>query len=265
MPLRYLRLINYIQLIIVKTERIKMKDKVFSTEKNWPNPFEFNETIAVCFDDMVKRSVPLYNESINLQCELAKRFYQENTLIYDLGCSNGNFGITFLDKMKEKEFSMKALDNSKPMIDIFSKRLGSRTNSSRIKLIHDSAENIKIENASVVVMNLTLQFIEKSARNDLIGKIYKGLKPGGIFLLTEKVFNENEKFLKNETEIYYDFKKKNGYSELEISRKREALDNVLVPETAIEHIKRLKSAGFSYVDVYLKWFQFTSFIAGKDI
>jgi tRNA (cmo5U34)-methyltransferase len=242
-----------------------MKDKVFSEDKSWPNPFEFNDTIAVCFDDMVKRSVPLYNESINLQCELAKRFYQKNTIIYDLGCSNGNFGISFLDKMKENDFSMKALDNSKPMIDIFSKRLGSRTNSQRIELMHESAENIEIKNASVVVMNLTLQFIEKSVRKDLIEKIYKGLKPGGIFLLTEKVFNENEIFLKNETEIYYDFKKKNGYSELEISRKREALDNVLVPESSIEHIKRLKNCGFSYVDVYLKWFQFTSFIAGKNI
>ncbi|MDY0132250.1 MAG: carboxy-S-adenosyl-L-methionine synthase CmoA [Desulforegulaceae bacterium] len=241
-----------------------MKDKVFSKEKNWPNPFEFNETIAVCFDDMVKRSVPLYNESINLQTELASRFYTKGSVIYDLGCSNGNFGINFLDKIKDKSFSMTAVDNSKPMIELFLKRLDSRPDSSRIKLINDNVENIKIENASVVVMNLTLQFIEKSLRKQLIEKIYKGLNPGGIFLLTEKVLNENQRFLENETKIYYDFKKKNGYSELEISRKREALDNVLVPETTIEHINRLKKAGFSYVDIYLKWFQFTSFIAGKE-
>jgi len=240
------------------------KDNLFS-EDNSPNPFEFNETVAVCFDDMVRRSVPLYNESIRLQCELASKFYQENSRIYDLGCSNGNFGISLLEKMSDKHFLMTAADNSRHMTDIYSKRLDTRNNKDRIELLTKDINDIVPENASVVVMNLTLQFIEKEKRNALIQKIYENLLPGGIFLLTEKVLSTSKMFENAQTDIYYDFKKENGYSELEINKKREALDNVLVPETSLEHINRLKNAGFSFIDVYLKWFQFTSFIAGKKI
>ncbi|PID78252.1 MAG: carboxy-S-adenosyl-L-methionine synthase CmoA [Deltaproteobacteria bacterium] len=242
---------------------MKKKDEIFKDGKKAPNPFEFNETVAVCFDDMVKRSVPLYNQTIDIQTELAAKFYRKETVIYDLGCSNGNFGISFLEKMKGKSFKMVGVDNSSAMIDIYSKRLASRKKSHGINLVNKDINELELNNASVVVMNLALQFIQPELRDNLVKKIYESLCNGGIFLLTEKVSNENSAFTDTETAIYYDFKKKNGYSELEINRKREALDNVLISETSKTHIKRLLGSGFSYADIYLKWFQFTSFIAEK--
>lgn len=243
---------------------MNLKDNVFDENGNGPVPFEFNETVAVCFDDMVKRSVPLYNEAIRLQCELARKYYRKDTTIYDLGCSNGNFGISFLERPDVKDFKIIAVDNSQPMTEIYQKRLNSRNHNNRIDVLCSDVNSIEIKDASVVVMNLTLQFVEKEKREELINKIYEGLVPGGIFLLTEKVFNKDILFENIQREIYYDFKKKNGYSELEINKKREALDNILVPETIEEHITRLKKTGFDMVDIYLKWFQFTSFIAKKD-
>lgn len=239
------------------------KDNIFSDCEKAPNPFEFNETVAVCFDDMVKRSVPLYNESIRLQCEFASKYYIEGTNIFDLGCSNGNFGISFLELMKDKNFSIYAADNSYAMIEIYKKRLNSRNNNNRIKLINSDVADMDFPNASVIVMNLTMQFIKPEKRDALVKKIYNSLVPGGIFLLTEKVCTENVKYSEISQDIYYDFKKKNGYSQLEINKKREALDNVLIPETKENHIQRLNSVGFKFTDIYLKWLQFTSFIAGK--
>jgi len=241
-----------------------MKDKLFGQNEDWPNPFEFNEVVAVCFDDMVKRSVPLYEETIKVQAKLAKQFYKEGTKIYDLGCSNGNFGMEFLRSVGKIDFSMTAVDNSEAMIEIYNKRLESRDNSNRVEVICSDISDICFENVSVVVMNLTMQFIKPEARIKLVQKIYDALIPGGIFLLTEKVLNHDSEFEEIQQEIYYDFKKKNGYSELEINRKREALDNVLIPESVPHHINRLTNAGFNFVDVYMKWFQFTSFIARKD-
>lgn len=240
------------------------KDRVFGKDGEGPIPFEFNETVAICFDDMVKRSVPLYLESIRLQCELAKRFYDKNTYIYDLGCSTGNFGISFLEIFGNLDFKMNGFDNSKPMISIYERRLSSRNNNERIKAFCKDINDVKLENASVVVMNLTLQFIKKDKRDELVKRIYDGLNPGGIFLLTEKVSNDDDIFESIGQNIYYDFKKKNGYSELEINKKREALDNVLQPESALTHIERFKKTGFKIIDVYLKWFQFSSFIARKE-
>ncbi len=117
--------------------------------------------------------------------------------------------------------------------------------------------------SSVVLINLTLQFLNVEKRNDLIKKVYNGLKPNGILLLTEKIIHESESIDELQTRFYKSFKLDNGYSELEISQKRDALENVLIPETVEDHLSRFKSAGFSQLDIWLKWFNFTSFICKK--
>jgi len=239
------------------------KDTIFNTTGDI-TPFEFNETVASVFDDMISRSVPNYREVLTQQARLAEKFYQPGTTIYDLGCSNGNFALTLIQRMKQKPFTMTAVDNSAPMIDLFKKRISGFDSHSGITPVLSDIRGISMTGASVIVANLTLQFIPAADRDSLVKSIYNALLPGGIFLLTEKTVNIDADFSKLQQEFYYMFKEENGYSLLEINRKREALENVLVPGTVEAHIKRLRAAGFSAIEIYHKWFHFTSFICRKD-
>lgn len=239
-------------------------DRIFASEDAGLAPFSFNASVAAVFDDMLHRSVPLYQEILAQQKTLARRFYQPGTRIYDLGCSHGNFGIAFLEAAGGMDFSMVGVDNSPPMLEIYEKRLSVRRGRERIRLCCEDINDFPMEGASVVVMNLTLQFLPLHLRDALIQRVYGALVPGGIFLLTEKVVHKDPFLTSIQQDIYYDFKAHNGYSALEISRKREALENVLVPETLEDHQKRLGGAGFRKVEIYLKWFHFTSFLALKE-
>jgi tRNA (cmo5U34)-methyltransferase len=238
------------------------KDTVFAEKKDRIEPFAFNREVTAVFDDMLKRSVPLYGESIQRQAQLTAAFYQEQTRIYDLGCSHGNLGLLIAEQFGDTCFSMVGVDSSPPMIDRYHARLGPG-NFPGIALVCGLLEDIRIEKASVVLINLTLQFLELEKRDALIKKIYQGLLPGGVLLVTEKIICEDLSLNELEQEFYRRFKRENGYSELEISQKRDALEKVLIPESIGVHKKRFLGSGFSSVDVWLKWFNFASMIAIK--
>ncbi len=239
------------------------KDQVFATKKKKVTPFRFDKTVTRVFDDMLNRSVPLYQESIQRQAQLAKYFYQKKSCIYDLGCSHGNIGIRILNEMKGTSFSMVAVDSSIPMIEKYSKRLELYKASSNVDLVCGFLENIKIQNASVVLINLTLQFLKPGTRDDLIKNIYQGMKPGGLLLLTEKINHSSPQFDALQLTFYDRFKRENGYSQLEISQKRDALEKVLIPDTIQTHQHRLTRAGFTSFNIWLKWFNFASMMAIK--
>ena len=241
-----------------------VEDKVFSEKRNTIEPFAFNEQVVRVFDDMIGRSVPLYRENIRRQAQLAARYFKEGTRVYDLGCSNGNLGLVFCHEMGNSPFSMIAVDNSAPMLEAYRQRLAGTPWEKEIRLVLDDVQTVSLQKASVVIVNLTLQFIPLEVRHTLISNIYNALEPGGILLLTEKVIHEDPTLDALQQEFYYRFKKENGYSQLEISQKREALENVLIPETLDEHYARLRGAGFRKMDVWLKWFNFASFVCIKD-
>ena len=158
---------------------------------------------------------------------------------------------------------MLAVDNSEPMLSTYKSRLDNHPAGENISLSCRNIQDISIENASVVIINLTLQFLPIEARDALVRKIYEALLPSGILLSTEKVVHENSEFSDLQQEFYYRFKKENGYSNLEISQKRDALEDVLRPETVEIHTNRFKKTGFAKIDVWQKWFNFASFICQK--
>lgn len=245
------------------------KDNIFASKKDPVPPFEFNEEVTSVFDDMIKRSVPLYMESLKRQCQLIYRFYQPGTIIYDLGCSHGNLGVMIDESFKvspgesnkKRTYTMIAVDSSQSMIEKYRNRLNDQIDN--ISLVCGPAEDIPISNASIVIVNLTMQFIKFKKRDQFIQGIYDGLNKGGILLLTEKITSQNMVVSEIHQDLYKKFKLENGYSELEISRKRDALENILIPESIEDHIKRLYRAGFETMDVWLKWFNFASMIAIK--
>ncbi len=240
------------------------KDDIYTGPRG-PAPFEFNERVVAVFDDMITRSVPGYRELIDRLAQLATYFYRPGSRIYDLGCSNGNFGVRFGAEMGEREFRLLAVDNSQPMLDLYRQRLGEGPWEQAIELVCGNICEQPMAEASVVVITLTLQFLPLAARDALLERVYRALRPGGVLLLTEKVVHPDPALDALQQDFYYRYKRERGYSELEISQKREALEDVLIPETIEAHQRRLRQAGFGQIDLWFKWFNFASFLACKEL
>ncbi|MCP2037579.1 carboxy-S-adenosyl-L-methionine synthase CmoA [Chryseobacterium sp. HSC-36S06] len=238
-------------------------DEVFREKLDQLNDFEFNDKVAGVFDDMVNRSVPYYDEMQRMTSELVKDFAKKDSLIYDLGCSTGTTMI-LMDKTVNPEIKFVGIDDSEEMLGKCREKL-SRFNLHReIDLkIADLTENVPVENASVVTMVLVLQFIRPIHRLEIVRKIYEGMNKGGAFILIEKILTEEKSFNRSFIDYYYEFKRRNNYSELEISQKREALENVLIPYKLSENLNMLKEAGFEETEVFFKWYNFAGIIAKK--
>jgi len=239
------------------------RDDIYQDPQNPVEPFEFDDQVARVFDDMINRSIPFYREILYRQAQLIQRFYQPGTVIYDLGCSNGNLCLLICRQLADRPFKATAVDNSAPMLKVFSERLAAMPGAERVTLKCEDISETTIQNASVVVLNFTLQFLPPARRFALIERIYRGLVPGGILLFSEKVTHADPPMSNLQQGLYYTFKRENGYSELEISQKREALEKVLIPDTMEQHAERLQRAGFSAIDLWHKWFNFAAWIAIK--
>lgn len=241
-----------------------MKDTIFNTPRKTQGPFQFDDSVAAVFPDMIQRSVPGYKTVLTGIGELTGKFVQANTQLYDLGCSLGAASLTMRRKIDKPGCKIIAVDNSKAMITRASQYINAYHSEIPIELHLADMVQTPIENASVVVINFTLQFIEPAARQGLIDKIYQGLNPGGILVLSEKVHFEETAAQQAIEHLHMQFKRANGYSELEISQKRASLDNVLVSDTAEEHLERFKKAGFTSAAPWFQAYNFMSFIAIKN-
>ena len=239
------------------------KDTIYREPKTPVPPFEFDAAVADVFDDMINRSVPMYGEIIRRQAQLVERSLRPGTRVYDLGCSTGNLAMALCDRMPADAFEMVSVDNSQPMLDIFKKRLREAGRSEGITPLCRDIRRVNMKRAGAVVVNFTLQFIPPVDRGALIQKIHEALVPGGMLLFSEKTIHPNQALSDLQVDFYYRFKRENGYSDLEISQKREALETVLVPETVETHHDRLRRCGFTGIDIWLKWFNFCSWICTK--
>ncbi len=243
-----------------------MKDTLYKNSLNKGGgepvkPFEFNKRVVDVFPDMIERSVPGYPLTISMISVMADEYAQEGTNVYDLGCSLGAVSLAIQQGLKNKRCSIIAVDNSQAMIDACVETIPNEDNNVEFKL--QNVLDTEVNNASVVVMNFTLQFIPLEQRKSLLDKIYNGLLPGGVLILSEKIMFDNE--AENETMnlLHHHMKELNGYDKLEIASKREALEDVLIPESIEKHIKRLNDSGFKSAFVWLKCFNFVSLVAIK--
>ncbi|MBL6970418.1 MAG: carboxy-S-adenosyl-L-methionine synthase CmoA [Campylobacterales bacterium] len=234
------------------------KDKVFQNKIS--KQFEFDEAVASVFDDMLDRSVPYYKQSLELTNNFVLKYVEKDDKVFDLGCSTASTLISLAQK-SDVPLNLIGVDNSDAMLA----RARRKTNAFNldIDLICDDIFDIDISDAKVVIANYTLQFIRPLQREKLIAKIYDGLKEGGIFIFSEKIIYDDKILNKHCIDEYYDFKKTQGYSEFEISQKREALENVLIPYSEDENKKMIKEAGFKSCQTIFKWVNFATFIAFK--
>ncbi len=240
------------------------KDNVFHEVIKKPSDFKFGATVANAFDDMVERSVPYYNEIQRMIIEQVCEFAVPDTNVYDLGCSTGTTFLN-LDPLIDERIRFVGVDDSRDMLQKCTEKLKEAKLKRPYELKNaDLHQDFAIENASAVILCLTLQFVRPIYREKLLRRIYEGLNPGGVLVISEKILAEDSLFNRNFIKYYYDYKRRNQYSELEISQKREALENVLIPYKLSENIKMLMEAGFSHTEVFFKWYNFSGFVAIKN-
>lgn len=240
-----------------------MHDNIYADTLNNIAGFRFDEAVASVFSDMIQRSVPGYSNIITITGLLAARHAQDHSRCYDLGCSLGASTLAMMVQLQNRPIEFIAVDNSSPMLDRCAQILSAQQPSAQYQLLNNHLQDVVISNASMVVLNFTLQFVPQPDRARAMKNIYEGMLPGAALVLSEKICFDNPAMQQLTTDLYHDFKMTNGYSALEVSQKRTALENVLIPETLADHETRLRAAGFRNIGVWFQCFNFISLVAIK--
>jgi len=239
------------------------RDTLFAS--GLPNEhFVFDEKVAAVFPDMINRSVPGYATIIAMIGTLSAEYAQPASICYDLGCSLGAASLSMRHNIRAENCAIVAVDNSAAMVEGCRQAIERDSAMLPVAVRFEDILDTPVNNASMVVMNFTLQFVKPEARDELLTRIYEGLLPGGMLILSEKILFEDSALNDLFIEMYHRFKEQQGYSKLEISRKRAALEKVLIPETIAAHESRLKKAGFETFDVWFQCFNFASIVAVKS-
>lgn len=240
------------------------RDTLFDTPRAVVRPFEFDERVAAVFEDMISRSVPLYREVQQTTATLARAVLRSCDTVYDLGCSTGVTLIALAQALTDETIRIVGVDGSRPMLDECERELSRAGLTSRVELVEADLLTYRPEDARLVIMNYTLQFLEPAARAPLLATVHRALNPGGAFLLSEKIRHDDPLAERLMTELHWEFKRSQGYSELEIAQKRDAIENVLRPLTLNENLALLADAGFDRRELLLKSFTFATVLAHRD-
>lgn len=240
-----------------------MKDTLFSTPIEKLGDFTFDESVAEVFPDMIQRSIPGYTNIITAIGMVANRFVTPNSHVYDLGCSRGAATLSARRNIKQPNVKIIGVDNSQPMVERCRQHIAAFHSDVPVEIRCDDIRHIDIENASMVILNFTLQFLPPEDRFALLKKIYQGLNSSGVLVLSEKFCFDDQPVNELLIDLHHQFKRANGYSELEVSQKRTALENVMRTDSVEQHKARLKSVGFSHTELWFQCFNFGSMIAIK--
>jgi len=225
--------------------------------------FEFNEQVADVFDDMLDRSVPFYKQVIEMSAEILNRSLEHGDTVYDLGCSTGNTLLYLGRLLDKKEIRLIGVDSSQCMLDKAFKKARMFKMAERMEFCRQDITEVDLSGAGGIILNYTLQFISLQSRLKFLKNIHEGLRSGGVLILSEKIISEDKGFNEHFQASYYHYKMKRGYSELEIAKKREALEDVLIPLSSRENKNLLEQAGFNRIETFFQWFNFISFMAYK--
>ncbi|GAA4816731.1 carboxy-S-adenosyl-L-methionine synthase [Marinicella pacifica] len=234
------------------------RDQIFNQAYKKVSAFAFDEQVVSVFPDMIKRSVPGYDTILKGLAMYAMRFVKPNTRVYDLGASLGAVSLTVDQALGSNNIDIHAVDNSDAMINRFKSILAKQQLNNQIHIHHQDLRDIEIAKASLVVSNFTLQFIQPGDRHSMCERIYNGLNEQGVFILSEKIKSSQEMI-----DFYHGYKKINGYSDIEVAQKRQALEDTLKPDSLDQWQQRLVDVGFHSVEVWFRAFNFISLVAFK--
>ncbi|MDZ7641990.1 MAG: carboxy-S-adenosyl-L-methionine synthase CmoA [Desulfurivibrio sp.] len=238
------------------------RDRLFQQQSS-NRDFRFTAQVAEVFDDMLERSIPNYQQVIEMSAQLLNRLLQPGDTIYDLGCSTGNTLVLLGRLLQIPELTLQGIDNSPAMIAKARRKAENYHLPYPLEFIAADITTHPCQPAGAIILNYTMQFLRPPARADFAAHLYHALRPGGALLLSEKIILHDPELNRHYIEFHHDFKRARGYSEIEISKKREALENVLIPFSAAENRQLLEQAGFKRVEQFSQWFNFASWLAIK--
>ncbi|WP_136253129.1 carboxy-S-adenosyl-L-methionine synthase CmoA [Onishia niordana] len=240
------------------------RDAIFSTPLDRVARFSFDEQVVACFPDMIRRSVPGYGQILGMLGVIAERHLRHGAHVYDLGCSLGAVSLALAGRLSADAFRLTGVDLSPAMVSRARETFAAECPEHTIEVVEGDIRTMDYRPSGMIVLNFTLQFLPPADREAVIKALYDALEPGGVLVLSEKIVAEDEQENAWLVERYHDFKRANGYSDMEISQKRTALENVLVPDTLAAHHARLSRAGFPRSQTWFQYLNFASIIAFKD-
>jgi tRNA (cmo5U34)-methyltransferase len=242
------------------------RDRIFLDPDKAASPFEFNEEVAEVFDDMLERSVPFYLEQQTMIRGLSRNLWIPGTMVYDLGCSTATTLIGLACELPPSAHFV-GYDNSAPMLERARRKVDEARLQERIELrlgdLNGELRDLRLDNAGIVTMAWTLQFVSPLRRDSIVRWIYDALGAGGVLIVTEKILTNRGDMNRFFVDLYYDFKRRRGYADAEIARKREALENVLIPYRVEENLELFQRNGFELVETFFQWFNFAGFLCVK--
>lgn len=239
-----------------------MTDRLFATERN-PEDFRFDASVARVFPDMIRRSVPGYTTIIPMIEVITEQYVQPGSNCYDLGCSLGASTLAMRHGIPYQDCTLVGVDNSSDMLERCQHHIALDDHELPVTLRCEDVQATELSKASVTTLNFTLQFVEPPQREALLQRIADATLPGGVLILSEKIRFETDFEQDTQTCLHHEFKRANGYSDLEISQKRAAIENIMIPETLAKHRSRLQAVGFDEVLVWYQCFNFVSMLAIK--
>ncbi|WP_421134546.1 carboxy-S-adenosyl-L-methionine synthase CmoA [Alteromonas sp. A079] len=242
---------------------MQKQDNIFATPLTKVADFKFDESVVDVFPDMIQRSVPGYETIVHTIGELAKTFATPDSNVFDLGCSLGAASLSVARATQGIPCNIVGVDSSEAMVNRCRRMVQAFALSNPVTILQQYAQDTDINNASMVIMNFTLQFIPPADRKVLLQSIYDGLNEGGVLVISEKIKHPTISGNELLVDLHHQFKRNNGYSELEVSQKRASLEKVMLTDTFSEHETRLKDVGFADVVMWFKCFNFTSLVAIK--
>lgn len=243
---------------------IEQADKLYLAD-TVPEDFAFSDRVVEVFDDMLDRSVPCYQEVIKATARLLRLHLEPGDTVCDLGCSTGTSLLQIARLLEEQSLHLIGIDNSPAMLDKARLKAEMYGRQEAVHFILGDLSEVDCPGSSAFIVNYTLQFIRPLLRPALVKRLFDNLRPGGLLIVSEKTILADRRLNRTFIEIYHDLKRERGYSELEIARKREALENILIPFSTEENISLLQKAGFSPVTPFFQWFNFTSFVGCKPL
>ena len=245
-------------------ESISPKDTLFQVE-SIPEDFVFSERVVEVFDDMLDRSIPFYREVIRSTARLLQTSLRPQDCVVDLGCATGTTLLELTRMLPDKDVQFIGVDNSPAMLEKARLKTELYSKQDSITFIEEDITRLHHPATGAFLLNYTLQFIRPLLREDFLRRLYADLRPGGLLILAEKTISSDTRLNREFIEIYHHFKRERGYSELEIAKKREALENVLIPFSIDENKALLQRVGVVSVATFFQWFNFAAFVAVKPL
>ncbi|MCL2458710.1 MAG: carboxy-S-adenosyl-L-methionine synthase CmoA [Desulfobulbus sp.] len=225
--------------------------------------FAFNDRVADVFDDMLNRSVPYYRTVIDGMAQLLACHLTAGATVCDLGCSTGTTLLELARRLPELQLRYVGIDNAPAMLAKARSKSAMFSKSDVLRFVEADITTCRLPRSEAIICNYTLQFLRPLTRQTFVRRLHEAMPAGGILFLGEKTISHAGRLNRDFIDIYHAFKKQQGYSELEIAAKREALENVLIPFSLEENIALLREAGFAETELFFRWFNFTAIVALK--